>query len=49
MNRFTVADALLLEIGVADGEDLVEQQDVGIEVRGNREAQPHVHARTSSS
>ena len=38
------ADALLLEIGVADGEDFVEQQDVGVEVRRNRESQPHVHA-----
>ena len=38
-------DAALLEIGVADREDLVEQQDVGIEVRRDGEAQPHVHAR----
>ena len=45
MNRFDGADAPLLEVGVADREDLVEQQDVGIEVGGNREPQPHVHAR----
>ena len=38
-------DAPLLEVGVADGEDLVEQQDVRIEVRRDRKAQPHVHAR----
>ena len=30
---------------VADREDLVEQQDVGLEVRRDREAEPHVHPR----
>src|SRR5262245_44905613 len=34
----------LLEIFVADREDLVEQQDVGIQVRRNGESQSHLHA-----
>ena len=49
LERLQRAHALLLEVVVADGEDLVEQQDVGLEVGRNREAEPHVHARTSSS
>ena len=40
-----LAEALALEGLVADGEDLVEQEDVGVEVRGDREAEPHVHPR----
>ena len=40
-----LAEALALEGLVADGEDLVEEQDVGVEVRGDREAEPHVHPR----
>ncbi len=36
--------ALPLELFVADGENFVEQEDVGIEIGGNREAEPHVHA-----
>ena len=38
-----LAEALALEGFVADGEDLVEQQDVRLEVRRDREAEPHVH------
>ena len=38
-------EALALELLVADGEHLVEQQHVDVEVRGDREAEPHVHAR----
>ena len=38
-------EALALELLVADGEDLVEQQHVGVDVRGDREAEPHVHPR----
>ena len=38
-----LAEALALERLVADGEDLVEQQDVRVEVRRDREAEPHVH------
>ena len=37
--------AALLELGVANREDLVEQQHVGIHVDRNREAEPQVHAR----
>jgi hypothetical protein len=32
--------ALALELRVADGEHLVDRQDVGVEVRGHREGQP---------
>src|SRR5947209_8318818 len=36
--------ALLLEAGVADAKDLVDQQDIGINGDGDRERQPHVHS-----
>ncbi len=36
--------ALLLKVLIADREDLVQQQDVGIQIRCNREAEPHLHA-----
>ena len=39
-----LAEALALELLVADGEHLVEQQHVGLDVRGDREAEPHEHA-----
>ncbi len=39
-----LAEALLLEVGVADGEHLVDQEDLGLEVRRDRERQPQVHA-----
>jgi hypothetical protein len=39
-----LAEALALERLVADGEDLVEQQHVCVEVRRDREAEAHVHA-----
>ena len=39
-----LAEALALELGVADGEHLVDEQDVGVEVRGDREGEAHVHA-----
>ncbi len=35
--------ALLLKILVANGEDLIEEQDVRLELRGDGEAEPHVH------
>jgi hypothetical protein len=38
-------EALALERLVADGEHLVEQQHVGLDVRGDREAEAHVHPR----
>ena len=37
-------DALALERFVADGEHLVEQQDVGVDVDRDREPEAHVHA-----
>ena len=37
-------EALLLERGVADGEHFVDEQDLGLEMRGDRERQPQVHA-----
>ena len=39
-----VVDALRLEFGIADRQHLVEQQDVRLEVRRDREGEPHVHA-----
>jgi len=39
-----LAQALVLERLVADGEHLVHEQDVGIDVDRDREAQPDVHA-----
>jgi hypothetical protein len=39
-----LAEALLLEDDVADGKDLVDDENLRLEVRGNRERQPHVHA-----
>src|SRR5271157_6511863 len=36
--------ALLLELGVADGQHLIDDQDFGIEIRRDRECQPYVHA-----
>ena len=38
------AEALALEALVADREDLVEEQHVGLEERGDREPEPHRHA-----
>ncbi len=37
--------AALLELGVADREDLVDQQHVGVDVRHHREAEPDLHSR----
>ncbi len=38
-------EALALELLVAHGEDLVQQQHVDLEMRGDRETEPHVHPR----
>ena len=40
-----LVEALLLEGGVADGEHLVDQQHVGVDLDHHREREPHVHAR----
>ena len=39
-----LAEALLLEGGVADGEDLVHDQDLGLEVGRHGEGEAHEHA-----
>ena len=39
-----LAEALLLEGGVADRQHLVDDQDLRLEVRGHGEGQAHVHA-----
>ena len=39
--------ALLLEAGVADGQDLVHEQDVGLEEGGDGESQPDGHTRSN--
>ena len=38
------AEALLLEVGVPDGQDLVDEKDVGIEVGSDGEAEADLHA-----
>ena len=38
-----LAEALLLELDVADGEHLVDEEDLGLEVRGDGEREPHLH------
>ena len=38
-------EALELEREVADGEDLVDEQHLGLDVDGHGEAEPHEHAR----
>ena len=40
-----LAEALALELLVADREHLVEQQHIGLDVRRDGEAEPHVHPR----
>ena len=37
-------DALVLKDRVADGQRLVDEQDIRIDVNGGRERQPHEHA-----
>jgi len=39
-----LAQALALELEVAHGQDLVDEEDLRVEVRGHREGQAHVHA-----
>ena len=43
LEREDPAEALPLERLVADGENLVEQEDVGIEERRDCESEPHRH------
>ena len=37
-------EAALLELGVADREHLVDEQDLRLEMRGDREREAHVHS-----
>ena len=39
------AQALFLELGVADGQHLVNDQDFWLEVRRDGKGEPHIHAR----
>ncbi len=39
-----LAHAALAEVNVADGEGFVHQQNLGIEMDGDREGEPHDHA-----
>jgi len=43
-NVLHFAEAFFLEGGVADGEDFVDEEDFGFEMRGDGEGQPHAHA-----
>ena len=43
LERRDDAEALALEVLVPHGEDLVEQQHVRLQERGDREAEPHGH------
>ena len=38
------AKAALLELGVADREHLVDEEDLGLQMGGDREREPHAHA-----
>ena len=38
-----LAEAFLLERRIADRQDLVDEQDLGLEMRGNGEGQPKIH------
>ncbi len=40
-----LAEALRLELGVADREHLVDEHDLGLQVRGDGEGEPHLHPR----
>ena len=41
---FDLAEAFLLELGVADREHLVDDQDLGFEMRGDGKGETHIHA-----
>ncbi len=45
LHLLDLRDALLRELLVADGEDFVDQENVGIDVDGDREPEADVHAR----
>ena len=37
-------EAATLELLIANGNNFVDQQDIGVHVNGNRETQAHIHA-----
>ena len=39
------SEALFLKFGIADGQDLIDNQNFRLKVRGDRERKPHVHSR----
>ena len=39
-----LAEALALKLRVAHRQHLIDDQDLGVQVRGDREGQPHIHA-----
>src|SRR5258706_14295687 len=41
---FHLAEALALKLGIADGEHLVDDEDLGVEMRRHGEGETHVHA-----
>ncbi len=43
-DRRHAVEAALLELRIADRKHLVDEQDLGLEMRGHREGQPRVHA-----
>ncbi len=45
LELFDLLHALALERFVADCEHFVDEQEVGVDVHGNGEGEPHVHAR----
>ena len=44
-----LAEALFLELRVADRQHLVDDQDLRLKVRGDREGEPHIHAELNSA
>src|SRR5205085_9132245 len=41
---FHFVQALLLKIRVADGEDFIDDENLGLEMRGDGESKTHIHA-----
>src|SRR4029077_18720853 len=41
---FHFRETFFLKLGVADGQNLVDEENLRVEVRGDGEGKPHVHA-----
>ena len=39
-----LADGFFLELGVTDGQDFIDDQDLGLQMGGDGESEPHGHA-----